>query len=186
MEERWRSSEARRLQTEAELADNLANVRNLRRELSALEAALFLGGGEDPTDDRKQQLPGVKVLYVGGRPKLVEQLKAHVTSRGGALLSHDGGVDDNSALLPGLISHADAVLFPVDCISHAAAEQVKKLCRRLAKPWAPLRSASLASFVAQVSGGQAVEANSFSTPPPRVGRVAQPKAAHRERLEDNV
>ena len=95
---------------------------------------------------------GLIVLYVGGRPKLIDQLKAFVASRGGALLSHDGGVDDNLALLPGLVQQADAVFFPVDCISHAAAERVKKLCpaRREAVEASALRS--LASFVGQWAG----------------------------------
>ena len=148
--ERRRSSEARRAQAEAERAEAAADARELRRELSAIEDAARPGEARDAADERSRQLRDFTVLYVGGRPKLIDQLRAFVASRGGALLSHDGGVDDNSALLPGLIQQADAVFFPVDCISHAAAEQVKKLCRRVAKPWTPLRSASMASFVAQV------------------------------------
>ena len=73
----------------------------------------------------------LKVLYVGGRPKLIDQLKAFVAVRGGALIAHDGGIDDNFALLPGLVSQADVVYFPVDCISHAAAETKKSLGQRL-------------------------------------------------------
>jgi hypothetical protein len=142
------------VQIEGELADRTEEVRDLRRELSALEDALRADSADDAQAERERQLRGVRVLYVGGRPKLFEQLKAYVSSRGGLLLTHDGGIDDNTSLLPGLVSQADAVLFPVDCISHAAAEQVKKLCRRLAKPWTPLRSASLASFVAQVTADQ--------------------------------
>jgi hypothetical protein len=74
-----------------------------------------------------------------------------MAARGGALIAHDGGVDDNLALLPGLVSQADVVYFPVDCVSHAAADKIKKLCQRLAKRWAPLRSASLASFASEIS-----------------------------------
>ena len=96
-------------------------------------------------------LRGVKILYVGGRPKLIEQLKAFVTARGGDLIAHDGGIDDSLALLPGLVSQADMVYFPVDCVSHSAAEKVKKLCQRLAKSLSPLRTASLASFVSGIA-----------------------------------
>lgn len=121
-----------------------------QRELAALEAAL------EPIDEAGAQefgeaLRGVRVLYVGGRPRLIDQLKAFVAERGGALIAHDGGVDDSLALLPGLVSQADVVYFPADCISHAAAEKIKKLCQRLAKGWAPLRSASLASFASEIA-----------------------------------
>ena len=82
--------------------------------------------------------------------------------RGGALTAHDGGVEDNLALLPGLVSQADVVYFPVDCISHAAADKIKKLCQRLAKRWAPLRSASLASFASEIAVGADLGSRPFS------------------------
>ena len=107
-------------------------------------------------------LRGVRILYVGGRPKLIDQLKAFVAVRGGALIAHDGGVDDSLALLPGLVSQADVVYFPVDCISHAAADKIKKLCQRLAKRWAPLRSASLASFASEIAAGADLGSGPFS------------------------
>ena len=66
------------------------------------------------------------------------------------LLSHDGGVEDSPTLLPGLVSQADVAFFPVDCVSHHAAGQVKRLCREAAKPFVPLRTSSLASFAAAV------------------------------------
>lgn len=71
-------------------------------------------------------------------------------------MDHDGGIEDKAGLLPGLISQADVVYFPVDCISHRAAEQVKRVCRQLGKPFAPLRSASLASFIAALGVDAAV------------------------------
>jgi hypothetical protein len=64
--------------------------------------------------------------------------------------------------LPGLVSQADVVYFPVDCISHSAAEKVKKLCQRLAKTWAPLRSASLASFVSEIAASVDLRQGRFS------------------------
>jgi hypothetical protein len=47
---------------------------------------------------------------------------------------------ETGGLLPGLVSRADIVVFPVQCISHAAAGAIKKLCRQADKPYAPLRS----------------------------------------------
>lgn len=147
----------------AELADR---EDHLQGELSALEDALRLG---KPDDDRPapiaRDLQDLTLLYVGGRPKLLDQLKVLAAGRGGLLLAHDGGIEDNAALLPGLISQADAAFFPVDCISHHAAGQVKKLCRDAGKPYIPLRTASLASFVAAIAA------------PDRFARAAEATAA---------
>jgi hypothetical protein len=69
------------------------------------------------------------------------------------MLSHlvgaaNGGREDHPSLLPGLISQADRVAFPVDCVSHDAARTVKRICRQLGKAWVPLRPSGLASFLA--------------------------------------
>ena len=48
---------------------------------------------------------------------------------------------------------ADAVVFPTDCVSHDAALQVKRLCRQTMKPFVPLRSSGVASFVAGLRHG---------------------------------
>jgi hypothetical protein len=44
------------------------------------------------------------------------------------------------------------VLFPVDCISHDAAQTVKSLCRQGGKRFIPLRSASVASLLTALQG----------------------------------
>jgi hypothetical protein len=121
----------------------------LRSELASSEAALaaFAGASERPAG-AAPALAGKRLLYVGGRPKHIEQLRLIAMRLGGTLLSHDGGIEDSSALLPGLVSQANAVLFPVDCISHQAAIQVKRLCLAAGKPFKPLRTASIASFLA--------------------------------------
>ena len=64
---------------------------------------------------------------------------------------HDGGVDDRSGLLAGLVSRADIVMFPVDCVSHEAVAIVKRLCRQTAKPYVPLRSSGTGSFVSALA-----------------------------------
>ena len=126
----------------------------LERELAALETTLKI---DDPNNGRsgtvEHDLDGLTLLYVGGRPGLLDQLKALCAKRGGSLLTHDGGIEENPAALPGLVSRADAALFPVDCVSHAAAGQIKKLCRESGKPFVPLRTASVASFVAAIAVG---------------------------------
>ncbi|WP_376966950.1 DUF2325 domain-containing protein [Azospirillum sp. A26] len=131
-----------------------ARERTLRAELSAFEAALAdesacgRGCGEDAGPGH---LAGRRLLYVGGRPGLIGALRTLTERRGGTMLAHDGGVEDNAALLPGLISQADITFFPVDCVSHAAAGRIKTLCRQAGKPFVPLRSASIASFIAAIA-----------------------------------
>jgi len=119
----------------------------VQRELTALERHQRAADpAKEPPD-----LPAQRVLYVGGRPGCTEQMRASLGAAGGELLCHDGGRHDHPSLLPGLISQADRVAFPVDCVSHDAALTVKRLCRQLGKPWLPLRSAGLALFLAALA-----------------------------------
>lgn len=138
-----------RLTERAEQAEDRAAA--LQAEIAALETALDAPAAE-PVEASAPgpELQGRTLLYVGGRPKQVEQLRALTARCGGVLLSHDGGVEDNPTLLPGLVSQADVAFFPVDCVSHHAAGQVKRLCREAEKPFVPLRTSSLASFAAAV------------------------------------
>jgi len=88
------------------------------------------------------------VLYVGGRPAQIGHLRLLAERFGAKFLHHDGGSEERGGLLPGLVSRADAVLFPVDCVSHTAMSLVKRLCRQGGKPLVPLRSTGLAPFCA--------------------------------------
>ena len=65
----------------------------------------------------------------------------------GRLTHHDGGREDSLAKLHGAISSADAVIFPVDCVSHSSALEAKKLCKKMLKPFVPIRSSSLSALV---------------------------------------
>jgi len=144
----------RQLDTQHKVAANLhKQLHHLQREVAALEMELKC---HDQADDAGwaggDQLNGLVALYVGGRPGLVDQLRLIVAKRGGTLLSHDGGVEETLAALPGLISRAGAAFFPVNCVSHSAVLLVKKCCREGGKPFVPLRTASVASFIAAVAG----------------------------------
>jgi hypothetical protein len=96
-------------------------------------------------------LQGLTVLYVGGRANQAPQLKGLVESTKGRFLHHDGGIEHNAALLPGLVSRADIAVFPVDCVSHDAAAAVKRACRQLGKRYIPLRTSSLACLLSGLS-----------------------------------
>ena len=65
----------------------------------------------------------------------------------GRLIHHDGGREDSLVKLQGAISTADAVIFPVDCVSHSSALEAKKICKKMLKPFMPIRSSSLSSLV---------------------------------------
>jgi Uncharacterized protein conserved in bacteria (DUF2325) len=117
----------------------------LRGELEAVEQALA------PSDDRCGEdadlieLQGTALLYVGGRPQVIARLRLLIAAAGGELLHHDGGIEDRADLLAGLVSRADAALFPTDCVSHNAALALKRLCRQAHKRLIPLRSSGLGS-----------------------------------------
>jgi hypothetical protein len=143
------------LESQVKKADKFAATLNrqndqLQREARALEVEFRIAETDGRDAGAENDLHGLTVLYVGGRPGLIDQLKAVVTRRGGTLLSHDGGIEENLAALPGLISRADVAFFPIDCVSHSAVGHIKKVCRDGQKPFVPLRTASVASFVAAV------------------------------------
>ena len=149
------AARVRELENQIEKARKFAAALNrqndqLQREVMALEAELRIENADEASAKVERDLDGVTILYVGGRPGLIDQLKAVVVKRGGTLLSHDGGMEENLAALPGLISRADATFFPMDCVSHSAVIQIKKFCRDGHKPFTPLRTASVASFIAAI------------------------------------
>jgi hypothetical protein len=94
------------------------------------------------------RLDGITLLYVGGRTHHITQLRAIAERQGASFVHHDGGIEHHLNLLAGLASQADLVMFPVDCISHHAAQLAKQLCRQVGKRFIPLRSASATALLA--------------------------------------
>ena len=91
-------------------------------------------------------LCGRCILFVGGRGVQVAHLRRLVEARNGTLVYHDGGFEDGIGRLGRMIAQADTVMFPVDCISHNAHDQIKKACRRTDTPFVPVRSHGLGAF----------------------------------------
>ena len=85
----------------------------------------------------------------------ISRLRDLVSKWNGELLHHDGGIEKSLEELNRSVAKADAVLFPTDCISHNAALRLKNLCRQSLKPYVPLRTSGLASFVAGLRIGLA-------------------------------
>ncbi len=148
------SAEDRLAQARVQLGEAEANARTrearllaMQGELDDVEAALRADdAGVDPID-----LAGATILYVGGRPAQIPHLRRAATRLGGEMLHHDGGVEDNDLLLASLLGRADIVVFPVDCVSHAAAGTVKRGCSNAGKRYVPLRSGAVTSFMAALS-----------------------------------
>ena len=108
-----------------------------RRDPAAAGSSLHLVGGG---------LAGKRVLYVGGRSSLVSHYKVLAEKFGCELIHHDGGREQSSHRLWELLGCADAVVCPVDCVSHEACSLVKQACKGCLKPLILARSSGLSSL----------------------------------------
>jgi hypothetical protein len=86
------------------------------------------------------------VLLVGGLTRLKSVYRNLVTGCGGDFRYHTGESSSTGDLLRNGVSWADIVLCPVDVNSHSAALGVKRLCRKMEKPFMMLRSSSVSSL----------------------------------------
>jgi len=122
----------------------------LQAEVQAAESQLSVARNDDMayTETLRDTVGGRTVLYVGGRPGSTQAMRDLVQGAGGKFVSHDGGIEHRSGLLAGEVRGADFIFFPVDCISHDAVGALKRLCAQAAKRYRPLRTASVASFLA--------------------------------------
>jgi hypothetical protein len=129
------------------LAATEQRERALLDEIAALEHQLVADEQIDATN-YEMALAGTTILYVGGRPHQTTQLGVAANTFGATFLHHDGGLEERGSLITALISRADLVMFPVDCVSHAAVAAIKKACRQMGKSYRPLRSSGRSSLLA--------------------------------------
>ena len=124
----------------------------LRIELDVMENQFtHLRGEASLSADRPlAAVAGRTIVYIGGRPGATHAMRDLVEGANGEFIHHDGGVEDRRGLLVGAVNKADLVIFPVDCVSHDAAIGLKRLCQQAGKPFRPIRSASVSSFLAAV------------------------------------
>ena len=97
------------------------------------------------------RLRGKCVLYVGGRSGLKGQYRLLGERFGCEVLHHDGGVEQSPQHLQQLLTRADAVVCPVDCVSHDACAMVKRMCRGSMKPVLFARSSGLSSLASSLT-----------------------------------
>lgn len=129
---------------------------NLRTQCATLEEQLgaFLApsrcdssacpaaGGEEDLDLCRRC-----IAFIGGRSRQTPHFRALVERHNGEFLHHDGGLDESQGKLEAMLARADLVFFPVDCISHGASANIKRHCKRFQKPFVPLPTSSLSTFV---------------------------------------
>ena len=148
-------------------ADHESNCRDMAAECEAMEGLLraqlairgetLVGDGDEglaPSvvdaaagDERRIDLGGRRIIYVGGGHGADPHRRSLVERCGGLFLHHETGLDAPGNHLDGLLGHGDAVFCPVDCISHEACIRAKRVCRQRATMFVPLRSESLSSFI---------------------------------------
>jgi hypothetical protein len=87
-----------------------------------------------------------RVLYLGGRQSALDSLRAIAAGANTEFLHHDGGLEQAAQRIDGLVERCDAVFCPIDCVSHAACQRAKALCRKHAKRFVPLRSSGATTF----------------------------------------
>jgi len=130
------------------------------REVEALELALLASqhvktpcgaACQNPDACPCPRLRGKCVLYVGGRSGLKGQYRLLGERFGCEVLHHDGGVEQSPQHLQQLLSRADAVVCPVDCVSHDACAMVKRMCRGSMKPVLFARSSGLSSLASSLT-----------------------------------
>ncbi len=126
----------------------------LSQELSAAEGELRQLSAQDGQDRHEgvKLLAGLlkrqRILYVGGRPSSTPAIRDLVVRHGGEFLYHDGGLEVRKGLLAAAVPKSDMVVFPVDCIDHDSALNLKRLSERHGIAFVALRNASVASFAA--------------------------------------
>ncbi|PHR27287.1 MAG: hypothetical protein COA36_09890 [Desulfotalea sp.] len=154
--DQFENSEGKARELEEEVIAVRVMAAELQEEIVSLEQMFQLGMGSKSVCDSCEEkveksctgvgLSGKAVLYVGGRYNMIAHYRDMVEKNGGIFLHHDGGKESSRSLLPKMLSGADAVLCPVDCISHDACKCVKKICKRNSKPFVMMRSSGLSSL----------------------------------------
>lgn len=86
------------------------------------------------------------LLYVGGRLRLCRHYRALAEQNGWSFMHHDGGLEAGLGRLAAILPRADAVICPVNCVSHGAMQRVRHFCKQSPTQLMLLRSASLSAF----------------------------------------
>lgn len=136
-------AESRRAETGRQVRDLTERLGRAESDRTALETVLArrLDAAAAPFD-----LGARRVALVGGRPTAVARLRAMVERHNGQWMHHDGGEEDALGQLGSFLNGCDAVICPVDSVSHRACLEAKSVCKRTRRPFLPIRGTGLATF----------------------------------------
>ncbi len=123
-----------------------AELQSTRARLSQRATATSQASARQAEPILVPDLGGRHILYLGGRQGSVSAIQRAAAESRAIILHHDGGEEDSSHRLDDLVARCDAVVCPVNCISHGACLKAKQLCKRFQKPFVPLRSAGQSTF----------------------------------------
>lgn len=137
-----------------------AEILNLKEQVARLKLLLDQSQRQNPAscpgavacDAIVQSDIARRVLYIGGRTGGVDHLRRVASRARAELIHHDGGEEHALGRIEGLVASCDVVFCPVDCVSHSACLKAKALCKKLQKPFVPLRSSGATSFERALSG----------------------------------
>lgn len=142
-----REAERHAMEQVSQLAALREEIDHAHDEMAVLESRVLDGIGGCSQACRRLDLCGRCILFVGGRAGQVHHMRRLVEECNGTLVHHDGGFEDGMGRLSGLFGQADAVMFPVDCVSHMAHDHIKRMCKRWEKPFVPVRRSGLGAFM---------------------------------------
>lgn len=145
--ERCRAGDATLKRVTAELED----LRSANRVLEQLlgDDCDFDAGCDCCSSDPCEECPnleGRRVLCVGGRSSLTCHYRSLVNRYNGEFIHHDGGMEHSRQRLDILLSAADVVVCPADCVSHDAYLKAKRYCKLTEKPCVLLKTSGVGSF----------------------------------------
>lgn len=152
LERRVKAVVERLQHVEEQHAEKAAEVEFLEKELQRLpagngqEAPLKVCDRAGSDDCPGPDLCGRRILYVGGRTNMVRHYKDLVERFGGEFLHHDGGVEEAAQVLAKILPGVDAVICPLDRVSHNACNRVKQVCKSGYKPLKLLKTSGLSSL----------------------------------------
>lgn len=147
-----------------------ARVETLNREIQELSARLACARSAPNATQQNERSPvgecpgaaacrlalspgeKLRVLYIGGRTGGTPHIRSIAERASVELVHHDGGLEETVGRLGALVSRCHVVFCPVDCVSHSACLKAKGACRRLSKPFVPLKSAGQQTFARALQG----------------------------------
>ena len=126
-------------------------IKILENHLQSLELAIQYAGGTNHKNEHFH-LNDISILYVGGLESSTKAMEILVQNLGGKLVDHKGGSSKKALSdLPRLVSNADAVIVPMDHVSHASALEAKRACKLLQTPCLPIKSSGLGALATALS-----------------------------------